>query len=284
MRVFSISVIKNEADVISASLTDAMRWSERIFVLDNGSTDGTWKIVQALSGTEDRIVAWKRLDVPFHNGLRGHVFNAFKHHAQAGDWWCIRLDSDEFCIGDPRRILDQVPRYHHVVCKDSIEYRLTDEDVEEYEFTGHFDEDRDKIRYYLPKTWREVRFMRHREGLVWHEDRPFPDHMGVISDRVVPMRHYKYRNPEQLARRARARKETIEHSRKMYGAAHPGIAKWAELPATELNDQGQLFKRENLLYDDGTMPLPTEGPANRYRNKWYARWIMRIMHGMGVWP
>lgn len=284
MRVFSISVVKDEADVIKASLTDALRWSAKIFVLDNGSTDGTWEIVQALSEADERIVAWKRLDVPFQNGLRGHVYNAFKHHAEPGDWWCIRLDSDEFCIGDPRPTLEQVPRYHHVVCKDSIEYRLTEEDVQEHHFTGRFEEDRDKIRYYLPRTWREVRFMRHRAGLKWSEDKPFPDHMGVISDRVVPVKHYKYRNPEQLARRAQARQTTIDRSRRTYGAAHPGIAKWAELPLSEMNDHGQLFKRRDLLFDAGTDHPPTHGTSQPHRNKWYVRWLMLFMHGIGAWP
>jgi hypothetical protein len=284
MRVFSIAVTRNEADVIAANLLDALRWSEAIFVMDNGSTDGTWEIVQALAAEHPGIVAWKQWDTPFLNGLRGHVFNAFRHRARPGDWWCFRLDSDEFHVGDPRTVLARVPPWHHVVCKDSIEYRLTEEDLAEHAFTGRFEEDRDKIRYYLPKTYVEVRFFRHRDRLVWDERMPFPTHMGIIAEERVQVRHYKFRGPQQMLQRVQARQQVIEDASRLHGADHPGIARWAHIPADALNDRGVPHKRAELWYDDGTVPIPNAGPMNNPRNRWYARLVMRIMHGLGIWP
>ena len=42
MKIYSLLVVKNEADIIAHTLTDAARWSDKIIILDNGSTDGTW--------------------------------------------------------------------------------------------------------------------------------------------------------------------------------------------------------------------------------------------------
>lgn len=283
MRVFSIAVTKNEADVIAANLLEAQEWSEAIFVMDNGSTDGTWEIVQDLASRNSRIVAWKQWDTPFLNGLRGHVYQHFKHRAGEGDWWCMRLDSDEFYVEDPRSVLQRVPACHHVVCKDSIEYRLTKEDLAEHEFTGRFEEDRDKIRYYLPHTYVEVRFFRHRAGLAWDERLPFPTHMGIIARERVPARHYKFRSPQQMMRRVEARQQVIRDASEVHGSDHPGIPRWAHVPADAANDRGELHDRAELWYDDGSIPVPTLGPMNHARNRWYVRWVMHVMHGLGIW-
>ncbi|MDX9750664.1 MAG: glycosyltransferase family 2 protein [Flavobacteriales bacterium] len=284
MRVFSISVTKNEADVIEANLLDALRWSTAIFVMDNGSTDGTWEIVQQVAARHPAVVAWKQWDTPFLEGLRGHVFNAFRDRAMPGDWWCLRLDSDEFHIGDPRTVLARVPAHHHVVCKDSIEYRITREDADEHVFTGRFIDDRDKIRYYLPLTWREVRFFRHRPRLTWDERLPFPRHIGIVARELVPVRHYKFRSPRQLARRSAARQRIVDDAVAAHGADHPGLGPWRKMAAHELNDHGRYYARKDLLFDDGTVPPPVRGTMNAHRNKWYARLAMRALHGTGLWP
>src|SRR5687768_11826297 len=108
MRIFGICLVKNEADIIAFSLQKASEWAHKIFVYDNGSTDGTWEAVQELAKTNDKIIPWKSEAKPFRDGLRGEVFNEFRHLAQKGDWWCCRLDSDEFYLDDPREVLSKV--------------------------------------------------------------------------------------------------------------------------------------------------------------------------------
>ena len=109
-KIYSIIVVKNEADIIAASLVDDCRWSDKIIVIDNGSTDGTWECIQDLATTHPQIIPWLRYEGPFHIGLRAKAFKAFRHELQAGDWWNVRLDADEFYPGDVRAFLAKVPK------------------------------------------------------------------------------------------------------------------------------------------------------------------------------
>lgn len=139
MKIFGILLVKNETDIIQASIEDASRWADRIFILDNGSTDGTWDIVKNLES--DIVRPWKQDFRPYSNGLRAEVFNQFRHEAQTGDWWCYKLDSDEFYVDNPREFLANVPKRFHVVAKKSVAYRITPEDLDEHQFTGNFQND-----------------------------------------------------------------------------------------------------------------------------------------------
>ena len=96
-------LVKNEADIVANVIKDAEKWADRIFIMDNGSTDGTWEIVQSLKN--DIVVPWKQDFRPYSNGLRADVFNEFRHEASDGDWWCFKLDADEFYYDNPKEFL-----------------------------------------------------------------------------------------------------------------------------------------------------------------------------------
>jgi hypothetical protein len=282
MRVFSISVVKNEEDVIAYNLLEALKWSEAIFVLDNGSEDSTWEIVRDLAAKHPRIVAWKSWDVPFRDGLRADVYEQFKKWAAPGDWWCMRLDADEFYLVDPRVVLSKVPDTHHVVCKDGIEYQLTFEDLDEHRFIGHFPEDLPKVRYYHPMTWAEVRFFRHRDRLTWDPVLPFPKHIGLTWGERIPMKHYQYRSPMQMKKRISTRLKAMADVAAGAGSDHAEYKAWSHAVAGSIEEK--LMHRSQLCYDDGKGIPPTQGVRNDYLNPWYSRVVKKILHGTGIWP
>ena len=41
MKIFGIMLVKNEVDIVGHTLKEAQKWCDKIFILDNGSTDGT---------------------------------------------------------------------------------------------------------------------------------------------------------------------------------------------------------------------------------------------------
>ena len=74
-KIYSLLLVKNEADIIRASLMSAIQWSDKVIIIDNGSTDGTWEIVQELATLHPSIVAFMQYTGGFHIGLRAKASN-----------------------------------------------------------------------------------------------------------------------------------------------------------------------------------------------------------------
>lgn len=206
-KIYSLLVVKNEADIIVASLTDACRWSDKIIVIDNGSTDGTWERVQRLAQTHPQVIPWLRYEGAFHIGLRAKAFKAFRHEMSSRDWWNVRLDADEFYPGDVRAFLANVPRYYTTVKKESTDFVLTREDIDQHTFTGDFEQDKPFITHHLPTPRRERRFMRHSALLCWSEHWRYPHPWGRVYDTPIPVEHYQYRSPQQMEQRFTTRRQ-----------------------------------------------------------------------------
>lgn len=206
-KIYSLMVVKDEADVIAASLTDACRWSDKIIVIDNGSTDGTWECVQRLAQTYPQIIPWLRYEGPFHIGLRAKAFKAFRHEMKNGDWWNVRLDADEFYPGDVRAFLAGVPKRFTTVKKESTDFVLTAEDLEKIPFGNSFEQNRSLFTHSLATRRKERRFMRHSSLLCWCERWRYPHPWGRVYEKGIPVQHYQYRSPEQMAKRFAVRQQ-----------------------------------------------------------------------------
>ena len=123
-------MVKDEADIISFSLTHASRFCRRILVLDNGSTDGTWEQGQELGRLNPVIEPFERRPGPFRLGLYGYVFNQVRDLFNPGDW-VLLLDADEFLQHDPRPLLESLSdSVARVECM-SAQFHITQPDLEE---------------------------------------------------------------------------------------------------------------------------------------------------------
>ena len=268
-RIYSLCVVKNEADVVAHCLREASRWSNRIFVLDNGSTDDTWEAVCACAS--DRIIPWKRDPCLFRESLRGDLFNAFRQDARPGDWWC-RLDADEFYVDDPREFLAQVPQSEHVVWGVEIAYYLTHRDVEAFDFQLPSDQLLPMLRYYSVRN-SEQRFMRHRARLAWGPSDSWPSHMGLVHRRRIRYRHYKYRSPGQIERRLSTRRDVIDRG---------GDFWWRHQAPTW---RAAICDASALFFDDGSGAFAIdENLLPRHVEPYHRRFVKRLLHGVGMWP
>jgi hypothetical protein len=209
-RIFAICLIKDEGDVIEQCLRSAARWAHRIFVLDNGSADGTWEIVQDLARTLPQVVAHARDERPFQASMRGEVFAARRHESAPGDWWVI-LDADEFYREDPRAFLARVPPAYQAVQNVSIAFVLTEADVARWEADPALYADavpvEQKMRWYVANCC-EVRFFRHDARLVWPAGALWPA-TGALYPERIPMLHFLHRSPERLQRRIAVRRAAL---------------------------------------------------------------------------
>ena len=167
MKIFAIMLVKNEADIVKSAILDAKTWADRIFIMDNGSTDGTWEIIQSLA--DDIVVPWKQDFRPYSNGLRADVFNEFRHEASDGDWWCFKLDADEFYYDNPKE----------------------------------FEKDKEHIMHLKNSCWSEPRFFRYRKSLKWNFDATshYPKFAGLLAPELILVKHYQFRSPKQMQAR-----------------------------------------------------------------------------------
>jgi glycosyltransferase involved in cell wall biosynthesis len=265
-------LVKNEADIVRAVIIDAVRWADRIFILDNGSTDGTWEIAQSMRS--NKVVPWKQDFGAFTNGFRADIFNHFRKEAQDGDWWC-KLDADEFFIEDPRLLLPEISKKFQLVSKKSLDYWITEEDLKEYNFTGNFEKDKVHITSIEPDCWTEPRFFRYRRNLVWPDtaEYHYPPHIGVLSPDFILVKHYQYRSPEQMQKRLDLRNSLAV--KKAGGAfRHVKQTDWHEL----------IKRRSELAYDDGHLETYKELPVrNNLKQSWVKKQFLRMGIALGVY-
>jgi glycosyltransferase involved in cell wall biosynthesis len=206
-KIYSLLVVKNEGDIIRESLLSAIQWSNKVIVIDNGSEDATWEIVQQMALEYPSIVPFMQYTGGFHIGLRAKAFRAYRHELTCNDWWCVRLDADEFYNEDPRAFLSKLPRRYATVKKISTDYILTKEDIEQHTFVGDFAIDKQNITHYLPEKRKERRFVRHSPWLIWSKKWRYPHPLGRTSKECVAVDHYQYRSPQQMQKRFATRQQ-----------------------------------------------------------------------------
>jgi glycosyltransferase involved in cell wall biosynthesis len=281
MRIHSVCVVKNESDIVGQSLTAAAEWSDLIYVLDNGSTDGTWEKVLDLSCRLRQVVPFRREDGPFDNKLRAEVFGHYRRQSLPGDWWC-KLDADEFYIDSPREFLARVPAPYDNVWSASFQYYLTEKDMVRFsENPAIYGDDvpvGQKCRYYL-NNWSELRFFKYSDRITWSAYQP--DSLMRAYPQRIRLKHYQYRSPQQIERRLLTRKPAMQRG---VAFAHEASCNWADRILGQRGDShgserrtgsnlrfpvswtDRLVDSSKLRYDDGSNYVITEDLLPKIRN------------------
>jgi glycosyltransferase involved in cell wall biosynthesis len=203
-KLYGICLVKDEEDIIAQTLTYALRHCARIFVIDNGSTDETWNIVQSLSEKYPQVVPFLQTHAQYSDGLRALVYNKYHSELADQDWWLI-LDADEFLAEDPRPVIQLAIRDKVDIIKTwQIQFFYTD--VEHQDWLGGRDS-RDlpifvRRRYYTI-NWQEPRLFRNDPARPWDTkiNIKCPDGHTRVCKRRMLNRHYQYRDPEQIQKR-----------------------------------------------------------------------------------
>jgi len=282
-RIFGICLVKNEDDIIEQSLTFAAAYCERIYVLDNGSTDDTWEIVLDLARKHTKIVPFEQTFEPYGDWLRAKVFNAVHRELSDNDWWLI-LDSDEFLAEDPRPVLKAaVVESADVVSTWQIQFYFTDKDLAAWE-QGKDPRNApifNRRRYYLI-NWQEPRFFRNRSRQEWdaRTSIKIPDGLQGVCRRRVLNRHYQFRDPDQIQKRL-----NLRHGHSLF--PHVRSSEWRDTVRNSrtLNFYSDgdpwRFSPSGLLYFYRRMWRPVVSEAvgavgNHLRSPYYDGAIRRI--------
>lgn len=218
MKLYAICLVKNEDDVIAQTLTHACQYCDKIFVIDNGSTDRTWDIVQELAKSQPVIVAYAQKIQPYDEGLRWLVYDAHHRELTDQDWWLI-LDGDELLAEDPRPVIEQAMHERADVIKAwQIQFYYTEKDYEAW--TNGQDDSNLSIfmrRRYYQIDWQEPRLFRNqtKRNTIFRQSKlltPTTDWgasvlqlKGKVCRRRILNRHYQYRDPDQIKKRLQLR-------------------------------------------------------------------------------
>jgi glycosyltransferase involved in cell wall biosynthesis len=208
VKIFGICLVKNEDDIIAQTLTFATRHCDRIFVLDNGSTDETWNIVEGLARENAAIIPFEQTLKPYDDALRAMVYNAVHTELAESDWWLI-LDSDEFLAEDPRPVIETaVNEGADTINAWQIQFSFTDRDLDAWQ-QGNDHRDMpifNRRRYYMI-NWQENRLFRNDPRRYWDGSvsNVIPEWLRRVSRRRILNRHYQFRDPEQMDKRLRLR-------------------------------------------------------------------------------
>lgn len=268
MNIFAIMLVKDEADVVKSVLKAAETWADKIFILDNGSSDGTWEIVQSLKN--EKIIPWKQYFGAYHNGLRADVYNEFKHLSKPGDWWCCKLDADEFYAENPRVFLSKIPKNCQLVAKKSIDFVITKNDAENCKFSGNFEADKKFLIHIKKKCWVEPRFFRYRKGLAWENnpDNHYPPKIGVLAKALIPVFHYQFRSPQQMQKRLDIR-NAAEAKKQGLAFRHVKEKDWHELLHND--EEVLVFQNSSAFFES----LPV-------KNKIYQSALKKLLLRIGI--
>jgi glycosyltransferase involved in cell wall biosynthesis len=208
MKLYAICLVKNEDDIIAQTLTYATRHCDKIFVIDNGSSDRTWEITQELAKQHPQIVPFEQTHLPYNDALRARVYNQVHQDLTDDDWWMI-LDSDEFMAEDPKALIAEARHDKADIIRSwQIQFYFTERDLAEWE-AGHDTRDKsifERRRHYLI-NWQEPRLFRNQKAPAWNTavNNGTPNGLKRVWGRRILNRHYQFRDPEQMEKRLRLR-------------------------------------------------------------------------------
>jgi glycosyltransferase involved in cell wall biosynthesis len=244
MRIHCLCLVRDEIDILRHTLDAALSWADAIYALDNGSSDGTWELLQQYAAMYSRIVLVGREHGPYRTAMWGEMASRFRRKAGAADWWC-RLDADELYVDDPREFLSSVDPRDPLVFATSIQYYFTDVDLARYERdpSPYLDQwTPERLRYYLA-NWSEPRFVRHVSRAKWPDEWPPGTWEMHAAPRRIRLRHFQYRSPPQIERRIHTRTTRTQEGRFM----HEKTDRW--VPAG--------LREEDLVFPGGPEPWRT---------------------------
>lgn len=203
-------MVRDEADVIEATLRHMLTQVDYIVIADNGSTDGTLEIIQRLQ---------EELNSSYGDGMRIALlydndpayYQSKKMTAMAlgqlpyADW-VVPFDADEIWSAVGSRIADvlmEQPDDTFIVHANVYDHICTGTDEGTHPFERMVWRTRDKLE--LPKAavrlTPDLTIRAGNHGADYDEDRP--THGPYLSQQMLRVDHFPYRSPEQFVRKIR---------------------------------------------------------------------------------
>jgi hypothetical protein len=201
-KLFGVCFVKNEDDIIGDSVTHAAQFCDKVFVIDNASTDRTWDIVNGLD--LDNLVPVCSKDFVFRDYLRLRFMETRKEELGINNWWYM-FDADEFLLEDPYEPIAQAEdEGADCIAIGMVNFYITIEEFCQMQKSGHEETWRDR-KYYIPYESGKVEFIKNTKYLDYGVNDIIPFGLTKECSRRLLIKHYPYRSLIQLEKRVQTR-------------------------------------------------------------------------------
>jgi glycosyltransferase involved in cell wall biosynthesis len=261
--VYAVGMVKDEEDIIGDTITNLLGWGvEHVVVADNGSTDGTGKILAYLAAATKRVTIIRDDDPAYYQSRK---MTTLAHYAgDLGAEWIVPFDADELWgVVRSAPIGMEIPEALAATPDTAM---WAEVGMKNHYCTG-FDADLELVpsrrmtwRHLTPNPLPKIAF-RYRPSAVvgmgnhevWYVDQP--DAIGFPTPHLE-IRHFPYRSEEQFVRKARngAAAYAATDLDPMYGAHWRG---YGALLDSDGEEALRAVFREHFFYDDP----PNQGMA-----------------------
>lgn len=233
MTVFSISLVKDEIDIIERTLRHTAGQVDRLLVADNGSTDGTRDVLSDL----ERELPLTVIDDPRPEHYQSAKLTELAHQAaDMGATWIVPVDGDEIWYslhGPIADVLRRDPRAW-IFTADLYDHVPTSRDDQQLEPVARMGWRRQEACPLLKVACRP------HPTLTIHEGSHSADYAGEYPRTIggqLAIRHFPYRTPSQFLSKA------------SNGARGRGLTDLPETVSPHLREYGRI------LADDGPAGL-----------------------------
>jgi hypothetical protein len=107
MKLWAVSMVRNEADIIEAFVRHNLAFLDGLAVLDHGSTDETFEILSRLNAEGLRVARLRTSDAAFFQGSRITALARECFERTDADF-VFALDADEFIRSSSRSVVERV--------------------------------------------------------------------------------------------------------------------------------------------------------------------------------